>query len=80
MLWRDQRWRHLPCVRRRATRAGGSSLRGISYGEVLAMAQNRVLLDERLAAALAGNYTGHLSIGSSLHAPYTVEPEGIADA
>jgi cytosine/adenosine deaminase-related metal-dependent hydrolase len=52
-------------------------LRAVSYGEVLAMAQRRGLLESRLAAAAnASNNTDYLRIGVSPHAPYSVEVDG----
>ena len=52
-------------------------LRVVSFGEVQAMARNRVLLDERLAVATdASSATDRLHIGLTPHAPYSVEPAG----
>ena len=52
-------------------------LRVISFGEVLAMAQRRGMLEERLAtAADQADKTERLHIGISPHAPYSVEANG----
>jgi cytosine/adenosine deaminase-related metal-dependent hydrolase len=52
-------------------------MRVVSYGEVLAMASRRGLLDERLAkAADLSNQTQTLRVGISPHAPYSVETDG----
>jgi cytosine/adenosine deaminase-related metal-dependent hydrolase len=52
-----------------------SPLSVVSFGEVQALAQRRVLLEERLAAAIDASFASdHLTIGISPHAPYTVEP------
>lgn len=54
-----------------------SPLRVISFGEVLAMAQHRDLLETRLAVAADGHWqSDRLTIGVSPHAPYSVEPTG----
>ena len=54
-----------------------SSLRGVSFGEILAMAQNRRLLDQRLDAAIQETTRDFpLRIGLSPHAPYSIEPDG----
>ncbi len=54
-----------------------SPLRAISFGEVMAMAQRRILLDSRLATAADAAYqTDHMRIGISPHSPYSIEPEG----
>jgi cytosine/adenosine deaminase-related metal-dependent hydrolase len=52
-------------------------LRVVSYGEVQAMSQRRVLLDERFApAAEISEESEWLRIGISPHAPYSIEPFG----
>ncbi|HEX4794612.1 MAG TPA: amidohydrolase family protein [Humisphaera sp.] len=54
-----------------------SPLRVVSFGEVLAMAQRRHLLEERLViAADQLAKSDRLRIGISPHAPYSVEAEG----
>jgi cytosine/adenosine deaminase-related metal-dependent hydrolase len=53
-----------------------SRLRGVSYGELQAMARRRELLDTRLSAAMDDLHASpSLKIGVSPHAPYTVEPD-----
>jgi cytosine/adenosine deaminase-related metal-dependent hydrolase len=56
---------------------GRGPLRVVSYGEVLAMATRRELLEQRLAtAANLGEQTKMLRVGVSPHAPYSVENFG----
>lgn len=56
-----------------------SMLRGVSFGEVVAIGNRRGMLDERLAAATSVEYqTERIRTGISPHAPYTVEPEGMS--
>ena len=55
-----------------------ASLRGVSYGEVIAVGARRDGLDELLASAADAHAAGPcLRIGVSPHAPYTVEPDGL---
>lgn len=55
-----------------------SGLRGVSFGEVVAIGARRGLLSDRLeAAADAAHASDRLRIGLSPHAPYTVEPEAL---
>ena len=57
---------------------GGSVLRAVSFGEVIAIGRRRHLLAERLDAAASVEYqTGRMRIGVAPHAPYTVEPEAM---
>lgn len=52
-------------------------LRVVSFGEVLAMAGRRQLLDERLASAADRSWDHEwLTTGVSPHAPYSIELEG----
>jgi cytosine/adenosine deaminase-related metal-dependent hydrolase len=54
-----------------------SSLRVMSFGEVLAMAQRRGVLEERLAsAAETTEQADRLHVGISPHSPYSVEAHG----
>jgi cytosine/adenosine deaminase-related metal-dependent hydrolase len=54
-----------------------SPLRAVSFGEVMAMAQRRGLLEDRLAlAASRACETRRLRIGITPHAPYSVEADG----
>ena len=54
-----------------------SPLRVISYGEVMAMAQRRSLLQSRLdSAADRACQSDRLRIGLTPHAPYSIEPDG----
>lgn len=55
-----------------------SQMRGVSFGEVIAIGQRRHMLRERLdAAADTLGQTERLRIGVSPHAVYTVEPDGM---
>ena len=55
-----------------------SSVRAVSYGEVIAMGRLRTQLHERLEAAASTQHENtRLRIGISPHAPYTVEPDGL---
>lgn len=57
---------------------GGSPIRAVSFGEVIAMGRGRIQLRERLeAAASIECQTNRLHIGISPHSPYTVEPDGL---
>lgn len=52
-------------------------LRILSFGEVQAMAQRRVLLEERIATVIDDTFaSASLRIGLSPHAPYSIEPGG----
>ena len=51
----------------------GSALNVVSFGEVTALGRSRGELSARLAAAMEGKSSAHLSIGLSPHAPYSVE-------
>ncbi len=54
-----------------------SPLRVVSYGEIMAMAQRRSLLQPRLdLAADRACQSDRLHIGLTPHAPYSVEPDG----
>jgi cytosine/adenosine deaminase-related metal-dependent hydrolase len=55
-----------------------SPLRGISFGEVRAMAQRRAMLQARLNAAIAPIGSNNISHGISPHAPYSIEAYGYA--
>lgn len=55
----------------------GAPIRVVSFGEVRAMAQRRLLLEDRLAKAVdATHASDRLRIGVSPHAPYSVEEHG----
>ena len=55
----------------------GAPIRVVSFGEVRAMAQRRLLLEDRLAKAVDVTYASdRLGIGVSPHAPYSVEEQG----
>jgi cytosine/adenosine deaminase-related metal-dependent hydrolase len=55
-----------------------SSLRAVSYGEVIGLAKRRARFEELLPMALDdSNASERLRIGLSPHSPYTVEPDGI---
>ena len=56
-----------------------SALRGVSYGEVIAVGKIRHMLEERLDAAADTFFdTDHVGSGVSPHSPYTVEPHGLS--
>jgi len=55
-----------------------SPLRGVSYGEVIAIGARRRLLAERLEAAASTKWQSErIRVGISPHAPYTVEPDAM---
>ncbi len=55
-----------------------SPIRGVSFGEVIAIGSRRQLLSERLRAATDRTFeTTAMRIGLSPHSPYTVEPEAM---
>lgn len=55
-----------------------SPIRGVSFGEIIAMGRLRIQLNERLEAAASVEYqSNRMRIGISPHAPYTVEPDGL---
>ena len=55
----------------------GAPIRVVSFGEVRAMGQRRLLLEDRLAKAVdATHASDRLRIGVSPHAPYSVEEQG----
>lgn len=55
-----------------------SPLRGVSFGEVIAMGKGRALLDSRLdAAADLSVSKNRVKVGVSPHAPYSVEPDAL---
>lgn len=55
-----------------------SPLRGVSFGEVIAIGTQRHLLAERLEAAVLQQWpSDRLRIGISPHAPYSVEPDAM---
>lgn len=57
----------------------GSNLRALSFGEVIAIGTQRSKLEERIANALPDDWKDQrVRAGISPHAPYTVEPEGLA--
>jgi len=52
-------------------------LRIVSFGEVMAMAQRRGLLEEQFAAATDTSFeSDHLRVGVTPHAPYSIEADG----
>ncbi len=53
-----------------------SPLRGISFGEVRAMAQRRGFLEPRLTAACEPIDSDRIAAGISPHAPYSIEANG----
>ncbi|MGD2107890.1 MAG: amidohydrolase family protein [Phycisphaerae bacterium] len=56
----------------------GSRLRGVSFGEVIAVGRRRGLLSERLEAAASTEWhSERLRVGIAPHAPYSVEPDAM---
>ncbi|MHC4696466.1 MAG: amidohydrolase family protein [Planctomycetota bacterium] len=56
----------------------GSVMRGVSFGEVIAIGSRRDMLTEYLeAAASVEHQTDSMRIGISPHAPYSVEPDAM---
>jgi len=55
-----------------------SAMRGVSFGEVIAIGTRRDMLAESLDAATDDHYASDkLTVGISPHAPYTVEPDAM---
>ncbi len=55
-----------------------STMRGVSFGEVIAIGTRRHMLTEYLDAALSPEHqTASMRVGVSPHAPYSVEPDAM---